>query len=76
MTLLETQLSVLYCHGFLTFHCLLTYVNLLPGMLMLFFPHLQQKLHSPPWTKPEDKKPSERKEKKMEESISTKGKKL
>ncbi|XP_064019149.1 leucine zipper protein 2 isoform X3 [Pogoniulus pusillus] len=36
----------------------------------------QQKLHSPPWTKPEDKKPSERKENKMEESISTKGKKL
>ncbi|XP_064019148.1 leucine zipper protein 2 isoform X2 [Pogoniulus pusillus] len=35
-----------------------------------------QKLHSPPWTKPEDKKPSERKENKMEESISTKGKKL
>ncbi|XP_035184961.1 leucine zipper protein 2 isoform X3 [Oxyura jamaicensis] len=36
----------------------------------------QQKLHSPPWTKPEDKKSSERNEKKNEESVSTKEKKI
>ncbi|XP_010074395.1 PREDICTED: leucine zipper protein 2, partial [Pterocles gutturalis] len=35
-----------------------------------------QKLHSPPWTKPEDKKSPERSEKKFEESVSTKEKKL
>ncbi|XP_071895257.1 leucine zipper protein 2 isoform X3 [Anas platyrhynchos] len=36
----------------------------------------QQKLHSPPWTKPEDKKSSERNEKKNEESVSTKERKI
>ncbi|XP_057243566.1 leucine zipper protein 2-like, partial [Malurus melanocephalus] len=35
-----------------------------------------QKLHSPPWTKPEDKNSPEKKEKKTEESVSTKDKKL
>ncbi|XP_010292589.1 PREDICTED: leucine zipper protein 2, partial [Phaethon lepturus] len=35
-----------------------------------------QKLHSPPWTKPGDKKSPERNEKKYEESVSTKEKKL
>ncbi|NWS91908.1 LUZP2 protein, partial [Toxostoma redivivum] len=35
-----------------------------------------QKLHSPPWTKPEDKKSPEKKEKKYEESVSTQEKKL
>ncbi|NWU63687.1 LUZP2 protein, partial [Pterocles burchelli] len=35
-----------------------------------------QKLHSPPWTKPEDKKSPERSEKKFEESVITKEKKL
>ncbi|XP_010119903.1 PREDICTED: leucine zipper protein 2, partial [Chlamydotis macqueenii] len=35
-----------------------------------------QKLHSPPWNKPDDKKPAERNEKKIEESVSTKEKKL
>uniref|UniRef100_A0A663EU87 Leucine zipper protein 2 n=1 Tax=Aquila chrysaetos chrysaetos TaxID=223781 RepID=A0A663EU87_AQUCH len=35
-----------------------------------------QKLHSPPWTKPEDKKSPERNEKKIEESVSTKEKNL
>ncbi|XP_071415363.1 leucine zipper protein 2 isoform X2 [Pithys albifrons albifrons] len=35
-----------------------------------------QKLHSLPWTKSEDKKPPERNEKKLEESVSTKEKKL
>ncbi|XP_074951054.1 leucine zipper protein 2 [Phalacrocorax aristotelis] len=35
-----------------------------------------QKLHSPPWTKPEDKKSPERNEKKFEESVSTKEKNL
>ncbi|XP_025923557.1 leucine zipper protein 2-like [Apteryx rowi] len=35
-----------------------------------------QKLHSPPWTKPEDKKSPERNERKFEESVSTKEKKL
>ncbi|KAF1473112.1 Leucine zipper protein 2, partial [Pygoscelis antarcticus] len=36
----------------------------------------QQKLHSPPWSKPEDKKSPERNEKKFEESVSTKEKKI
>ncbi|NXU49559.1 LUZP2 protein, partial [Turnix velox] len=36
----------------------------------------QQKLHNPPWNKPEDKRTSERNEKKIEESVSTKEKKL
>ncbi|NWX20780.1 LUZP2 protein, partial [Aegotheles bennettii] len=35
-----------------------------------------QKLHNPPWTKPEDKISPERNEKKFEESVSTKEKKL
>ncbi|NWH38774.1 LUZP2 protein, partial [Chloropsis hardwickii] len=35
-----------------------------------------QKLHSPPWTKLEDKKSPEKNEKKYEESVSTQGKKL
>ncbi|XP_058280144.1 leucine zipper protein 2 isoform X2 [Hirundo rustica] len=35
-----------------------------------------QELHSPPWTKPEDKKPPEKKEKKYKESVSTAGKNL
>ncbi|NXW34444.1 LUZP2 protein, partial [Phaetusa simplex] len=35
-----------------------------------------QKLRNPPWTKPEDKKSPERNEKKYEESVSTKEKKL
>ncbi|XP_030337631.1 leucine zipper protein 2 isoform X2 [Strigops habroptila] len=35
-----------------------------------------QKLHSSPWTKPEDKKSPERNEKKIEEPISTKRKKI
>ncbi|KAM6074655.1 leucine zipper protein 2 isoform 2-T2 [Chlamydotis macqueenii] len=35
-----------------------------------------QKLHSPLWNKPDDKKPAERNEKKIEESVSTKEKKL
>ncbi|PKK29361.1 leucine zipper protein 2 [Columba livia] len=36
----------------------------------------QQKLHSPPWTKSDDKKSPERNEKKFEESFSTKEKKI
>ncbi|NXW05347.1 LUZP2 protein, partial [Fregetta grallaria] len=35
-----------------------------------------QKLHSPPWTKPEDKKSPERNKKNLEEFVSTKEKKL
>ncbi|XP_068801430.1 leucine zipper protein 2 isoform X3 [Struthio camelus] len=35
-----------------------------------------QKLHSPPWTKPEDKKSPERNERKFEEPVSTKEKNL
>ncbi|XP_063253663.1 leucine zipper protein 2 isoform X2 [Prinia subflava] len=35
-----------------------------------------QKLHSPPWTKPEDKKSPEKKQKKYKESVSTQGKNL
>uniref|UniRef100_A0A8C3U183 Leucine zipper protein 2 n=1 Tax=Catharus ustulatus TaxID=91951 RepID=A0A8C3U183_CATUS len=35
-----------------------------------------QKLHSPPWTKTEDKKSPEKNEKKYEESVSTQGKNL
>ncbi|XP_066043566.1 leucine zipper protein 2 [Chamaea fasciata] len=35
-----------------------------------------QKLHSPPWTKPEDKKSPGKKEKKYKESVSTQGKKF
>ncbi|NXL80869.1 LUZP2 protein, partial [Leptocoma aspasia] len=35
-----------------------------------------QKLHSPPWTKPEDKKAPEKNERKHQESISTQEKKL
>uniref|UniRef100_A0A8C3PP30 Leucine zipper protein 2 n=1 Tax=Calidris pygmaea TaxID=425635 RepID=A0A8C3PP30_9CHAR len=35
-----------------------------------------QKLHNPPWTKPEDKKSPERNEKKFEESVNAKEKKL
>ncbi|NXE90564.1 LUZP2 protein, partial [Menura novaehollandiae] len=35
-----------------------------------------QKLHSPPWTKPEEKKSPERNEKKFEESVRTQEKKL
>ncbi|NXY37977.1 LUZP2 protein, partial [Pomatorhinus ruficollis] len=35
-----------------------------------------QKLHSPPWTKPEDQKSPEKKEKKYKESVGTQGKKL
>ncbi|NXD16350.1 LUZP2 protein, partial [Nothocercus nigrocapillus] len=34
-----------------------------------------QKLHSPPWTKPEDKKAPERNERKFDEAVSTKEKK-
>ncbi|NP_001186450.1 leucine zipper protein 2 [Gallus gallus] len=37
---------------------------------------LQQMLRNPPWTKPEDKKPPERSEKKFEDSVGTKEKKL
>lgn len=42
--------------------------------LMMFSP--LQKLHNPPWTKPEDKKSPEKKEKKYKESVGTQGKKL
>lgn len=74
----EIQLSVHYCHGFLThfFLFFVMYICILHTMftLMMFSP--LQKLHNPPWTKPEDKKSPEKKEKKYKESVGTQGKKL
>ncbi|NXO27791.1 LUZP2 protein, partial [Cisticola juncidis] len=77
ISLIEIQLCVHWCQGFLThFLFLLMCVCILYPVLTLMMFSPLQKLHSPPWTKPEDKKSPEKKEKKYKESVRTQGKNL